>query len=79
MNIGADIEICGKNAIIKGVYSLKGKMVTAQDLRGGAALVLAGLMAEGTTTVTGLSHIDRGYENFHKGLQELGGLIERRT
>lgn len=79
MNMGADIEICGKNAIIKGVYSLKGKMVAAQDLRGGAALVLAGLMAEGTTTVTGLSHIDRGYENFHKGLQELGGLIERRT
>ncbi len=79
MNMGADIEICGKNAIIKGVCSLEGKAVTAQDLRGGAALVLAGLMADGTTTVTGLSHIDRGYENFHKGLQELGGLIERRT
>ena len=77
--MGADIEICGKNAIIKGTAGLQGCDVTARDLRGGAALVLAGLMAEGRTRVSGIEHIDRGYEALHKGIRELGGVIERRT
>ena len=77
--MGANIETCGKNAIIKGVPFLHGKEVEALDLRGGAALVLAGLMARGTTQVKGVNHIDRGYVNFDEGLRTLGGLIERRT
>ena len=78
LKMGANIEICGKNAIIKGIDSLKGTSVLAQDLRGGAALVLAGLFAEGETTVAGIEHIDRGYREFEKGLSKLGGSIERR-
>jgi len=79
IKMGANIETCGKNAIIKGVPFLHGEKVEALDLRGGAALVLAGLMAEGRTTVTGVRHIDRGYEDLDKGIRTLGGLIERRT
>ncbi|MBQ4649671.1 MAG: UDP-N-acetylglucosamine 1-carboxyvinyltransferase [Firmicutes bacterium] len=79
VKMGANIETCGKNAIIKGVSSLSGKTVEALDLRGGAALVLAGLMAEGHTEVRNIGHIDRGYQDFDKGIRELGGLIERRT
>lgn len=79
VKMGANIEICGKNAIIKGTDSLRGTSVAAQDLRGGAALVLAGLFAEGGTVVTGIEHIDRGYQEFEKGLSMLGGCIERRT
>lgn len=78
LKMGADIEICGKNAIIKGVKSLHGKEVDAKDLRGGAALVLAGLTAEGKTTVNNTFHIQRGYEDFDKGIRSLGGLIEKK-
>lgn len=78
LKMGADIEICGKNAIIKGVKSLHGKEVDAKDLRGGAALVLAGLTAEGKTTVNNTLHIQRGYEDFDKGIRSLGGLIEKK-
>ena len=74
--MGADIESCGKNAIIKGVKSLKGCRTQAQDLRGGAALVIAGLAAEGQTTVENIYHIQRGYEDLEKGLRSLGGFIE---
>lgn len=77
--MGADIEICGKNAIIKGIRQLQGCEVAAQDLRGGAALVIAGLMAEGRTIVSGVEHIDRGYETLQEGICTLGGVIERRT
>ncbi len=76
--MGADIEICGKNAIIKGVKTLQGKEVEAKDLRGGAALVIAGLMAEGKTVVNNAFHIQRGYEDFEKGIKDLGGLIEKK-
>ena len=79
IKMGANIEICGKNAIIKGEYPLRGNRVCAADLRGGAALVLAGLFAAGETVVENVHHIDRGYENFEKGLRQLGGVIERRT
>jgi len=76
IKMGADIESCGKNAIIKGVKSLKGCRTQAQDLRGGAALVIAGLAAEGQTTVENIYHIQRGYEDLEKGLRSLGGFIE---
>lgn len=79
IKMGANIEICGKNAIIKGETPLHGEKISAADLRGGAALVLAGLSAEGETVVEGINHIDRGYENFDEGLRRLGGIIERRT
>ena len=79
IRMGANIEICGKNAIIKGNTALKGCRVSANDLRGGAALVLAGLMAEDCTIVSGVEHIERGYEDLHKGIKQLGGLIERET
>ena len=76
-NMGANIETCGKNAIIKGISRLQGTEVCAQDLRGGAALVLAGLMAEGETVVTEIHHIERGYEALETGLRQLGGNIEK--
>lgn len=79
VKMGANIETCGKNAIIKGVNALSGKEVKAADLRGGAALVIAGLGACGTTVVEDIYHIDRGYEDLDKGLRQLGGIIERRT
>lgn len=78
IKMGANIETCGKNAIIKGIPSLQAAKVEALDLRGGAALVLAGLMAEGKTTVEGIHHIERGYEDFEKGIRQLGGLIEKK-
>lgn len=78
LKMGANIEICGKNAIIKGITPLRGSEVTALDLRGGAALVNAALMAEGETTVKDIYHISRGYEDFDKGIRSLGGRIEKR-
>jgi len=78
IKMGADIETCGKNAIIKGTEFLYGKEVKALDLRGGAALVIAGLMAEGKTVVKDAFHIQRGYEDLEKGLKSLGGLIEEK-
>ena len=77
MKMGANIEICGKNAIIKGVPFLSGTEACALDLRGGAALVLAGLMARGRSEISNIEHISRGYEDLDKGIRSLGGLIER--
>lgn len=73
--MGADIEILGKIAIIRGVESLHGAVLQAEDLRGGAALVLAGLMAEGETILEDIHYIERGYCNFHKTLRKMGGDI----
>lgn len=70
--MGADIVIRDRMAIIKGVNKLYGADVQAHDLRGGAALVLAGLVAEGSTTVSDIHHIYRGYENFESNLTLLG-------
>ena len=78
IKMGADIETCGKNAIIRGTEILHGREVKAMDLRGGAALVIAGLMAEGTTIVRDAFHVQRGYEDLEKGIKLLGGLIERK-
>ena len=74
--MGANIELQGNTAIVNGVSKLKGAEVKATDLRAGAALVLAGLAAEDETTVYGLGHIRRGYENFEDKLRSLGGEIE---
>ncbi len=78
IKMGADVESCGKNAIIKGTQKIHGSHVKALDLRGGAALVIAGLMAEGETSIDDVFHIQRGYEDLEKGLKSLGGLIETR-
>jgi UDP-N-acetylglucosamine 1-carboxyvinyltransferase len=75
--MGANVTVSGQNALIEGVERLTGAQVSAPDLRGGAALVLAGLIAEGETEVTGLQYIDRGYEAFVPKLQQLGAEIER--
>lgn len=76
--MGADIIINGRTAVIKGVKRLHGAEVYAQDLRGGAALVLAGLNAYGTTVVKDVHHIDRGYEQMEVVLRSVGADIIRR-
>jgi UDP-N-acetylglucosamine 1-carboxyvinyltransferase len=75
--MGAQIHVEGRSAIIKGVPCLTGTVVEATDLRAGAALVLGGLVAENTTIVEGLHHLDRGYERFEEKLQLLGAEIKR--
>lgn len=75
--MGADIEILGSFAIIKGNDFMFGNRITARDLRGGAALVLAGLMSEGRTVVEDIEHIERGYTGFHTELGKLGADIDR--
>ncbi len=76
--MGADIRVAGRVAVVSGVRTLHGANVKCTDLRGGAALVLAGLQAEGETRLTLLEHIDRGYENIERDLAALGAKIERR-
>lgn len=73
--MGADILVEGKRAIIKGVEKLYGQRVSATDLRGGAALILAGLYAEGTTYIDNAHYICRGYENIEVKLKKLGAKI----
>lgn len=77
MRMGADIKLEGRLAVIKGVKKLAGASVTARDLRGGAALVLAGLAAEGETVVNEIKHLDRGYERIEDKLAQLGAIISR--
>ena len=77
MRLGADIHIDGPRAIVKGVTRLSGAPVMATDLRASASLVLAGCIAEGTTIVDRIYHIDRGYERIEDKLQALGANIER--
>ena len=76
-NMGADIQINGKTAIVKGTEQLYGATVTAKDLRAGAALVIAGLAAEGTTVVENVHFIERGYERLAEKLAALGADIKR--
>ena len=73
--MGAKITIEGKMAVIKGIKKLSGAKVKSTDLRGGACLVIAGLAAKGTTTVTNIEYILRGYENLDKKLNGLGAKI----
>ncbi|GGA46026.1 UDP-N-acetylglucosamine 1-carboxyvinyltransferase 2 [Kroppenstedtia guangzhouensis] len=75
--MGADIRVEGRTARIRGGSSLHGATVRATDLRGGAALVVAGLAATGVTEIIGVDHIDRGYENLEKKLCSLGAEIWR--
>ena len=75
--LGADIEIEGPSAIVKGGRPLSGAPVMASDLRASAALVIAGLAAKGTTTVNRIYHLDRGYENIDGKLRKLGARVER--
>ncbi len=75
--LGANIIVKGNTAIIKGVEKLKGAKVMSTDLRASASLVLAGLVAEGTTEVLRIYHLDRGYEKIELKLKKLGAEIER--
>ncbi len=77
MRMGADITVRERVAVIKGVKRLTGAFVDACDLRGGAALVVAALSAEGTSLVNNVIHIDRGYEAFEEHLSNLGAAIKR--
>lgn len=77
--MGADITVIDRNAFVRGVEKFKGATVVANDLRGGAALVLAGLAADGRSEVMGISHIDRGYGSFEYKLRNLGADIIRVT
>jgi len=78
LRLGADVRTDGHHAIVRGHERLSGAPVRATDIRAGAALVLAGLMADGTTTISDVHHVDRGYERFVESLQALGARIERR-
>ena len=75
--MGANIKVEGNSAIIDGVNKLTGARVSAPDLRAGAALVIAGLAADGITVVDDIVYIQRGYENFEEKLRALGAEIER--
>lgn len=75
--LGANIKIEGRIALIDGVKKLYGAKLTAPDLRGGSALVVAGLAAEGVSVIDGINHIDRGYENIESNLRKIGADIRR--
>lgn len=77
VRMGADIRVKGSNAIIRGMPFLSGAPVNATDLRASAALVVAGLAAQGTTVISGLHHLDRGYDNLEGKLLKLGAKLKR--
>ncbi len=77
VRMGADIKVSNNVAVINGVKKLSGTKIIARDIRGGAGLVVAGLIAEGKTEVTGLIHLDRGYENLDQKLSSIGASIIR--
>ena len=77
LRLGANISTDGHHAVVRGVSGLSGAPVRAPDIRAGAALVVAGLVAEGETTISGISHIDRGYDDLVGRLRALGADIER--
>ncbi len=79
VRLGADIQIHGNQATVRGSKRLSGARVKATDLRAGAALALAGLAASGETLVTALEHLDRGYDNFEEKLRGVGADLERIT
>ena len=74
--MGANIKIDGDKLKIKGKTPLEGKMVTSTDLRGGAAMIVAGLIAKGTTTINDVEHILRGYERIINKLSHVGAIIK---
>lgn len=75
--LGAEVRVIGRVAVVNGKKKLHGSCVKCTDLRGGAALVLAGLLADGETRITKIEHIDRGYERIERDLQALGASIKR--
>jgi len=75
--LGADIRTEGHHALVRGVPNLRGCPVRAHDIRAGAAMVVAGLAAQGTTTITGVEHIDRGYDDLVGRLRSVGAHITR--
>ena len=77
VRMGADIRIVGKVAVVSGVARLRGAPVSATDLRGGAALIVAALGAEGVTDISDLHHIDRGYDDIAGVLTRLGADVVR--
>ena len=77
--LGADVRTDGHHAVVRGRARLSGAPVRAHDIRAGAALVLAGLAAEGTTEVLDVAHIDRGYEGFVDTLRGLGAVVRRES
>src|SRR5439155_635650 len=77
VRLGAEIRTDGHHAVVRGLDRLSGAPVRAPDIRAGAGLVLAGLVAEGLTTVTDIHHIDRGYEDFEGALRGLGADVVR--
>ncbi len=77
IRMGADVSVQGNSAIVKGVPSLKGAPVMATDLRASASLILAGLAAEGTTELSRVYHLDRGYQEIERKLSLLGADIRR--
>jgi UDP-N-acetylglucosamine 1-carboxyvinyltransferase len=79
LKMGANIEVKGSIATVYGVDNLIGTVVTASDLRAGAALVIAGLIAKGTTEILGIEHIDRGYPNIEEKFRNIGADISRVT
>jgi len=77
LRLGADIRVDGHTAVIRGVPKLSGAPVMATDLRASASLILAGLVADGETTIDRIYHLDRGYENIEEKLSGLGARIKR--
>jgi UDP-N-acetylglucosamine 1-carboxyvinyltransferase len=75
--MGAEIHVDGRTAVIRGVKKLTGAKVMASDLRASAALILAGLVAEGETEVLRVYHLDRGYESIEKKLAKMGAKVRR--
>ena len=75
--MGADTSVEGRTAVVKGVDRLVGAPVSANDLRAGAALIIAGLAAEGSTEIDNIEYIDRGYEDVVEKITALGGNIKR--
>jgi UDP-N-acetylglucosamine 1-carboxyvinyltransferase len=76
--LGADVRTSGHHAVVRGTRRLSGAPVRAHDIRAGAAMVVAGLAAEGETVISGVHHIDRGYDDLVGRLQGVGATIERR-
>lgn len=77
IRLGASIKVEGRVAVVQGVPALSGARVCAGELRGGAALVTAALAAEGTSEISGVCYIDRGYESIEKTLRSVGADISR--
>lgn len=77
VRLGADVRLDGHHALVRGVERLRGTSVRAHDIRAGAAMVVAGLAADGVTTISGVQHIDRGYDDLVGRLQSVGADITR--